>query len=104
MPHLRLAAITAPMLVIGAPLDIQGLNLDVESRALVAALPAATTTYLEPDSLSHFDFLGECTPNGCAILAEEEPEDEFICIDGTALRRAKHEMVIEAVAAFFAQH
>lgn len=96
-----LAGIDTPLLVLGAPRDIAGLDLDVESRALVAALPAQTTTYLEPETLSHFDFLGVCKPGGMAILAEEEPGDEIICAQGGAERMADHAIILKAVLAHF---
>lgn len=96
-----LGTIDRPMLVIAAPLDIAGLDLDVESRALRAALPQTNVTYLEPASLSHFDFLSTCKPGAEAILAEEEPGDEVICINGTAEREADHRMIVEAVVAAF---
>lgn len=96
-----LGAIERPMLVFGAPVDISGLDLDIESRALVAALPAHSTQYFEPATLSHFDFLSECKPGARQILAEEEPDDEIVCIDGSAERRADHQMILEAVTAFF---
>ncbi|MGJ8617665.1 MAG: alpha/beta hydrolase family protein [Sulfitobacter sp.] len=98
-----LGQIATPMLVFGAPRDVHGLDLDIESRALVAALPADITTYLEPETLTHFDFMGECTPNGLEVLKEVEPNDVFVCIDGTTERRAKHEMIASTVAAFFSQ-
>ena len=97
-----LGAITKPMLVIGAPEDIHGLNLDVESRALNAALPPNNTQYLEPAGLSHFDFLGECTENGLKILQEEEPEDAFVCEDGTDMRATHHAKIAARVLDFFA--
>ncbi len=96
-----LAAIVRPMLVIAAPLDIGGLNLDVESRALRAALPTGNVTYLEPGTLSHFDFLGVCKPAAVAILAEEEPGDEVICINGQEEREADHALIVEAVVTAF---
>lgn len=96
-----LAAIDRPMLVFAAPLDIAGLDLDIESRALRDALVAADVTYLEPETLSHFDFLGICKPGGVEILATEEPGDEVICIDGGAQRQADHEMIIKQVVAAF---
>ncbi|MCR9158424.1 MAG: alpha/beta fold hydrolase [Rhodobacteraceae bacterium] len=99
-----LGTIDTPMLVYGAPVDLEGLNLDVESRALVAHLPAAMTTYHEPETLAHFDFLGVCTENGLAILKAEEPDDAFVCADGRAARRAEHAQIASEVAAFFAQH
>ncbi|KGF69220.1 hypothetical protein LL06_12115 [Hoeflea sp. BAL378] len=99
-----LGQIKTPLLVFGAPEDIDGsgLDLDVESRALVAALPKTSVTYLEPADLAHFDFLGECTANAIAILKDKEPDDVFVCVDGTDDRRALHDMIADAVAAFFA--
>lgn len=96
-----LSAVDVPMLVIGAPRDIQGLDLDVESRALVATLPKESVTYMEPESLSHFDFLGVCTVEGQMILQEEEPEDAFICQEGREERMAEHGMITSAVVASF---
>lgn len=96
-----LAQVETPMLVMGAPKDISGLDLDIESRALKAALPEATVRYMEPESLSHFDFLGLCTPAGFAILAEEEPGDEIICFGGVQERRGDHAMIVDAVLATF---
>lgn len=99
-----LGAIDSPMLVYGAPVDLEGLNLDIESRALVAALPAATTTYLEPAALAHFDFLGVCTENGLAILKKDEPDDAFVCEQGREERRAEHDQIAAEVIAFFGQN
>lgn len=92
-----------PMLVFGAPIMNSGLTLDIESRALVEALPQEVTTYIEPKTLSHFDFLGQCKDGGLELLASEEPGDEIICVNGGAQRRAKHEMIIHSVASFFLQ-
>ncbi|WP_386333462.1 hypothetical protein [Sulfitobacter sediminilitoris] len=96
-----LAGIDEPMLIFGAPRDIQGLDLDIESRALVAALPMDQVTYLEPATLSHFDFLGVCTDKAEALLAEEEPDDVFVCQHGQAERAAEHAMIAAIVAASF---
>lgn len=99
-----LGAIDRPMLVYGAPRDIDGtgLDLDIESRALVAALPEATTIYEEPPTLSHFDFLGICTPDALEIMKEESPDDLFVCKDGQEARMAEHDMIVNQVDAFFA--
>ena len=99
-----LGRITTPMLVFGAPRDIHGLDLDIESRALVAALPTTNTTYLEPETLSHFDFMGVCTPDGLEVLKEVEPDDVYVCADGTTERQAEHKMIADTVAAFFTQN
>ena len=96
-----LGDVSRPMLVIGAPDNIHGLDLDIESRALVAALPKVTTTYLEPPTLAHFDFLGVCTEAGLEILKEEEPEDAFVCEKGRDERMHDHAAIADAVKAFF---
>lgn len=99
-----LAAISRQMLVIGAPRDVEktGLDLDAESRTLAAALPKGVVTYLEPETLSHFDFLGLCTRDALEILREEEPDDLFVCTDGRAERRAEHAAIVDEVDRFFA--
>ena len=99
-----LGSISQPMLIFGAPKDVEGtsLDLDVESRALIAALPKKTTEYLEFETLSHFDFLGECRPDAIEVLTQEKPEDVFVCIDGDVERHDEHRMIIERVANFFA--
>jgi predicted dienelactone hydrolase len=95
-----LGAIDRPLLVYGAPMDIHGLDLEIESRALVATLPAAMVTYHEPPTLAHFDFLGVCTEDGLAILQEEEPDDAFVCEGGRAERESEHDQIIREVVSF----
>ena len=95
--------IIRPMLVFGAPVANSGLTLDVESRALVAALPSETVRYIEPSTLSHFDFLGQCKPGGYELLAKEEPGDEIICDNGGNARAAKHQMIVDEVTRFIEQ-
>jgi predicted dienelactone hydrolase len=98
-----LGVIETPMLIFGAPDGDHGLNLDVESRALVAALPTPTTSYLEPDGLAHFDFMGLCTDNGLAILKAEEPDDVYVCENGTDQRAGEHKQIATKVMEFFAR-
>lgn len=98
-----LQRIDRPMLVFGAPIMNSGLTLDIESRALIDVLPPAKTKYIEPATLAHFDFLGQCKEGGLELLAREEPGDEIICVNGGAQRAAKHAMIIDAVASFFSQ-
>lgn len=99
-----LAMLERPMLVIGAPVDIAGLDLDIESRALVAALPQENVTYLEPVTLSHFDFLGVCTAQALEILQEEEPDDVVVCQQGMDERRMEHDEIANEVDGFFSSH
>lgn len=96
-----LAAIDRPLLVFGAPIMNSGLMLDIESRALVDAVATGLAHYVEPPTLSHLDFLGQCKPAGFAILAQEEPGDEVVCAQGGAARAAKHQMILESVVGFF---
>lgn len=102
-----LGAVTVPVLVYGAPVkerdgvDMNGLDLEVQSRALAAAMPEGVVTYLEPETLAHFDFLGTCTENALAILAQEEPGDLFVCVEGRAARRAEQAQIVATVEAFF---
>ncbi len=98
-----LGRIDRPMLIFGAPVMNSGLTLDIESRALVGALPPGKQRYIEPETLAHFDFLGQCKPGGLELLAREEPGDEVICVGGGKPRAAKHQMIIDEVATFFAQ-
>lgn len=98
-----LGRISAPMLIIGAPLAGTSIELDVESRALAAALTGADPRYIEPAGFTHFDFMGVCTEKGLAILKEEEPDDAIVCMNGTEARRAKHAMVVQEVRAFFSE-
>tara|TARA_R110000751_G_scaffold95381_7_gene186501 strand:- start:12763 stop:13794 length:1032 start_codon:yes stop_codon:yes gene_type:complete len=98
-----LQQINTPMLVFGAPLMDSGLALDIESRALIKALAPKIATYIEPETLSHFDFLGQCKPGGFEILKREEPGDEIICLHGGAQRAAKQDVIIAIVDGYFSQ-
>ncbi len=95
-----LAAIETPLIVFGAPIANSGIDLDVESRALVAALPEGVR-YVEPEDLAHFDFLGRCTDRAHEILMEENPDDVMVCENGREERARDHAMIAEAVIAFF---
>lgn len=96
-----IAQIKRPMLVFGAPIMNSGLTLDIESRALVEALPAQNTQYIEHATMSHFDFFGLCKNGGYELLKREEPGDEIICQDGGEKRADKHDMIIENVLRVF---
>lgn len=99
-----LANIDTPLLVFGAPRMGQEtrIDLDRESRALVQALPADTVTYLEPEDLAHFDFLGVCAPKALDILRAEDPRDVLVCLEGGAARERDHQMITAEVLDFFA--
>lgn len=96
-----LGAIEAPMLVIGAPMSGSDIDLDVESRALAAALINSDVTYMEPVGTAHFDMMGVCTERGLAILKEEEPDDAIVCLGGTDARKQKHQMFADAIKTTF---
>lgn len=96
-----LAQINRPLLIYGAPIMNSGLTLDIESRALRDAVAADVARYIEPENLSHFDFLGRCKTGGFELLQKEEPGDEIICSNGGALRATKHKKIIAEVISFF---
>ncbi len=73
----------------------------MESRALVAALPASSAIYHEPATMAHFDFLGACTERAIDILQQEEPDDVYVCEDGREDRKAEHRQIIAEVTDFF---
>ncbi len=98
-----LGRIQRPLIIFGAPIMNSGLTLDIESRALVAALLPGSFHYVEPKSLTHFDFFNLCKTGGYDILAKEEPGDEIICEDGGAHRAAMHDMILDQVTAFFVE-
>jgi predicted dienelactone hydrolase len=98
-----LSTIKTPLLVIGAPKPSMGsLDLDRESRALIASLPKDNVRYIEPTGLTHFDFLGVCTDRGMDILENEVPGDGELCEGGTDERIADHALISDAVISFFA--
>lgn len=99
-----LNTIDRPLLVFGAPIMNSGLTLDIESRALVTALPPKTFRYVEPPTLTHFDFFNLCQPAGYEILAKEQPGDEVVCEDGGPHRAAMHDLILDEVTAFFARN
>ena len=99
-----LAQLDRPLLVFGAPIMNSGLTLDIESRALRDAVSPGVAKYIEPPTLSHFDFLGLCKPGGFELLKREEPGDEVICEDGGAPRAKKHQMIVDEVTRFFSQN
>ncbi|MEP2978978.1 MAG: alpha/beta fold hydrolase [Lentilitoribacter sp.] len=96
-----LSQITRPMLVFGAPIMNSGLTLDIESRALVKALPKQNVEYIEHETMSHFDFFGLCKSGGYELLKNEEPGDEIICQAGGDERAKKHKLIIENVLKAF---
>jgi predicted dienelactone hydrolase len=82
------AAITRPVLVIGAGHHLPDLPVAVESRHLAALLPAASTTYREIDDISHFTFFSACRPGAVERLKAAGEGDEMICDDGGGRDRA----------------
>ena len=93
-----LGRVAIPVLVLGSGRQDM-LIQDVESRALVAALPAGQVTHIELVEAGHFDFMGECIEGGYDILAREEPGDEMVCIHGTKHRAAQHRRISAIVIA-----
>ena len=96
-----LAAIDRPVLVLGAE-RADMLDQDRESRALAKALPPNNVQFLELEDAGHFDFMGQCKPEGYAILKEHEPGDEIVCIKGAEEREIQHRTILAAILDFLA--
>jgi predicted dienelactone hydrolase len=90
-----LAALEARLLVIGAGAPDNPVPLELESRALAAAVPDAA--YVEFAGVGHFDFLNLCTSEGLAILAEEVPEAVLACTASPTPRATAHARTVEAI-------
>jgi predicted dienelactone hydrolase len=104
-----LAAIDVPVLVIAAGGRNPELPAALESRRLVARLPAARTIYLELPDAGHFSFLPVCKPGAYALLKTDEPGEEVVCLDAPREegapgrdRAALHAAVVKAVEDFLA--
>ncbi len=91
-----LAQIDRPVLVLGAGRN-ELLDQEVESRALVAALPAEQVTHIEVEDAGHFDYMGICTDEGFDVLKREAPGDEMVCVKGQEERMKKHDHIFELI-------
>ena len=94
-----LAAIDIPILVLGSG-RADMLDQSLESRALAAGLPENLVRHIELDYAGHFDFMGVCTPEGFAILEENEPGDEMVCVKGGEEREEQHRRILEVILTF----
>lgn len=96
-----LAAITVPVLVIGEGAGNPKMPVELESRAMAALLPAATTRYVEIADAAHFTFLPLCKPGAAALLDKDVPGDGIICDDrGGRDRIALHRQIADLVSGF----
>jgi len=94
-----LTAVDVPVLVLGSE-RADMLNQETESRALAAALSRDFVHHVEMAGAGHFDFMGVCKPDGLAILAEDEPGDEIVCIKGGQERIEQHKRILDEILAF----
>lgn len=96
-----LAEIDIPVFVLGSGrADL--LDQDLESRALANALLKELVQHIELEDAGHFDFIGVCKPGGRQILAQEEPGEEILCIQGGPERKVQHQRILEEITAFLA--
>lgn len=93
-----LEAIDMPVLVLGSGRQDM-LEQEIESRALVAALPSERVTHEEMENVGHFDFMGVCVEGGYEILKSEEPGDEIVCLKGMAERETQQDRIFELIMA-----
>ena len=98
-----IAAIETPVLLMSALRPPMQIDPTFESDR-IAELGGETVTYMPMEEASHFDFMGQCTPNALAILAEEEPDDLYVCEMGTDARAAIHARTTKAILEFITDH
>ena len=77
------------------------LDQRLESRAVAAAMKPNLVHHLELEDAGHVDFMGVCTPEGYAILKENIPGDEIVCVKGGAEREAQHRRIVAEILSFF---
>ena len=94
-----LAGITIPVLVFGAGRTPELLDPAREAEVAAKLLPA-TSVYVALPEAGHFDFLGQCTKRGLAILKAEEPDDVAVCERGQTERAVLHDRIAERIVAF----
>lgn len=94
-----LAELDVPVLVLGAGRQDM-LDQERESRTLARSLPKSKVQHLELEDAGHFDFMGQCKPEGFAILKEHEPGDEIVCIKGANERDAQHQRILVTILDF----
>ncbi|MXQ12260.1 alpha/beta hydrolase family protein [Microvirga makkahensis] len=106
-----LDSVDIPVLVVGVAGRNPAMDIGREARRLASRLPPASTRYVEIADASHFSFLGECTPEGYAILKAHQPGDEILCIDGDPVgggnrgrdRASLHAAMLEEIDAFLVE-
>jgi predicted dienelactone hydrolase len=106
-----LDSVNIPVLVVGAAGRNPSMDVGLEARRLVSRLPPASTKYVEIADASHFSFLGECRPEGYAILKAHQPGDEILCLDGDPAgggnrgrdRVGLHAAMLEEIDAFLVE-
>ena len=94
-----LAGIAIPVLVFGAGRTPELLDPAREAEVAAKLLPA-TSVYVPVPEAGHYDFLGECTKRGLAILKAEEPDDVVVCEMGRTERAVLHDRIAERIVAF----
>jgi predicted dienelactone hydrolase len=100
-----LASLKTPVLLVAAGQPNPTLPEEKESRALYEGMPRAGTEYARLAGATHFTFIGLCTPRGASLLAQETPDESFVCKDGTGHNRVDlHRQVIQDVTRFLAKH
>lgn len=100
-----LAALSVPVLVIGAGVPSVDLPAQLESADLAKRLPAASSRYVEIADASHFTFMARCKPGAVGLIEESSPGDGIICGDaeGGRAREVIQQEVTSLITGFLAQ-
>lgn len=99
-----LSQIAIPVMIMSAQVDSDELPAKLESGYLAEYLPAAGKRVVSVGGATHFSFMQQCKPGATAIIAEKEPGDEIVCMDGGIRSRASiHRQIAKDISLFLNQ-
>lgn len=99
-----LSQIAVPVLIMAAQVDTDELPAKLESGYLAEYIPAAVRRDVSVEGATHFSFMQQCKPGAVALIAEKEPGEEIVCLDGGTRSRASiHRQLARDISAFLNQ-
>lgn len=96
-----LQEIKIPSLIIGAGVDLDDTNAQLESGYLQQFLAKSSSTYITIPDAMHFSFIQICKTNAIEILNQEKQGEGIICKDGGIRQRSEiHSEITHLVVNF----
>lgn len=99
-----LSQIAIPVLIMAAQVDSDKLHAKLESGYLAEYIPAALRRVVSVEGATHFSFMQQCKPGAATFIAEKDPGNEIVCLDGGPRSRAAiHRQLAEDISTFINQ-